>query len=388
MNNFKNLKPIQVFNKVFKDESLIPVPESWYIIVTDIIGSTKAIETGKYKEVNISGGLAVMAVTNAFRDMEFPFVFGGDGVTILIPPEIASKVKDILYDTKEKIKSFYGFDLRVGIVPIKDLYEVGESIRYGKLKVSKYYDQAILHGSGVDKAEEWVKTPNNKYLVIEKKDTETEADFTGFTCRWRDIRSSNGETIALILKVRENKVKNIAKYYEETIFKIESIIGREEDYNPVKEEILEMAPLKYVKNEAMANSKRVGFFSNFLGVSRIAFEMLLTRLVMKFKLSIKYGYYDIKNLRNYNVISSDYRKYDGTLKMILSISKENRQKLENLLEEEFQKGLIFYGLHVTNRALMTCLLHQDSEREVHFIDAADGGYALAAKKLKKQIRSN
>ena len=34
---------------------------------------------------------------------------------------------------------------------------------------------------------------------------------------------------------------------------------------------------------------------------------------------------------------------------------------------------------------MTCLMHVGSAREVHFIDGADGGYALAAKMLKGQV---
>lgn len=389
MNQFKNLQTINAFSDVFQDKSLVPVPESWYIVITDVVGSTKAIEAGKYKEVNISGGLAVMAVTNAFKDMEFPFVFGGDGVTFLVPPEISENVKDILYDTRDKIQHFYDLELRVGIVPIKDLYNVGKTIKFGKFRVSQYYDQAILDGTGVDKAEEWVKTPNSKYLILEKKDQNVEADFTGFSCRWQDINSHKGETIALIIKAKENKLKDFAKYYKEITAKIENIIGKEEDFHPIREDFLKLAPFrfKYLKNEAMANSKKGGFWQNFTRILRITMEIIVTYFIIRFRLSKQYGYYDIKKIKNYNVISSDFRKYDGTLKMIVAISPENRKKLEKMLEEEYEKGFIFYGLHVTNRSLITCLLHQSSEREVHFIDAADGGYALAAKKLKTQMKS-
>jgi hypothetical protein len=31
------------------------VASDWYVVITDIVGSTKAIELGKYKAVNIIG---------------------------------------------------------------------------------------------------------------------------------------------------------------------------------------------------------------------------------------------------------------------------------------------------------------------------------------------
>ncbi|MEP0899817.1 DUF3095 family protein [Nodosilinea sp. FACHB-13] len=39
-----------------------------------------------------------------------------------------------------------------------------------------------------------------------------------------------------------------------------------------------------------------------------------------------------------------------------------------------------------DRALMTCLVFERSGREVHFVDGADGGYALAAKPLKEKLK--
>ena len=51
-----------------------------------------------------------------------------------------------------------------------------------------------------------------------------------------------------------------------------------------------------------------------------------------------------------------------------------------------ETGDLFYGVHVSDRALTTCLMHEGTVREVHFVDAADGGYALAAKQLKRQLR--
>jgi hypothetical protein len=44
-----------------------------------------------------------------------------------------------------------------------------------------------------------------------------------------------------------------------------------------------------------------------------------------------------------------------------------------------------YGLHISDRALMTCLVFERNGRQVHFVDGADGGYALAAKEMKQKL---
>ena len=65
-----------------------------------------------------------------------------------------------------------------------------------------------------------------------------------------------------------------------------------------------------------------------------------------------------------------------------------RNQIQAFLEREYAKKNIYYGMHVSDRALLTCLLHVDSKREVHFVDAADGGYALAARQMKKQMQDS
>ena len=50
------------------------------------------------------------------------------------------------------------------------------------------------------------------------------------------------------------------------------------------------------------------------------------------------------------------------------------------------EGWIAYGLHEADSALMTCLVFNLTDSEhVHFIDGADGGFAMAARQLKQQL---
>jgi Protein of unknown function (DUF3095) len=55
--------------------------------------------------------------------------------------------------------------------------------------------------------------------------------------------------------------------------------------------------------------------------------------------------------------------------------------------ERHRREEIAYGLHVSDKALMTCLLFDlEAGRHVHLIDGWDGGFTLAARAMKAQIR--
>ena len=69
---------------------------------------------------------------------------------------------------------------------------------------------------------------------------------------------------------------------------------------------------------------------------------------------------------------------------MLSGSPYQREQLLKILDKFEQNKKIVYGVLITNRTLMTCLIFERHGRQIHFIDAADGGYALAAKQLKEK----
>lgn len=74
--------------------------------------------------------------------------------------------------------------------------------------------------------------------------------------------------------------------------------------------------------------------------------------------------------------------------MVVACDSGSRESFLKFLDELYRQGKLFYGYHVSDRALMTCALHEGSVREVHFVDSADGGYALAATQLKEQIKAS
>ena len=60
------------------------------------------------------------------------------------------------------------------------------------------------------------------------------------------------------------------------------------------------------------------------------------------------------------------------------------EKLDAWLGERYARRELVYGLHVTDRAHMTCLVFNYSGRHLHFIDGADGGLFLAARQFKER----
>ena len=87
------------------------------------------------------------------------------------------------------------------------------------------------------------------------------------------------------------------------------------------------------------------------------------------------------------VTRSDFRKFYGMLRMVVELTEPAIAEVEALLGRLHAEGRIYYGLHRSRDALMPCAVFSlKDNRHDHFIDGGDGGYALAAQKLKKQIQ--
>jgi hypothetical protein len=104
------------------------------------------------------------------------------------------------------------------------------------------------------------------------------------------------------------------------------------------------------------------------------------------KIKIRFGLADWKNHEQSLIGDSDYQKFDDALRMVISGNSTQRENLISYLESQYKLGKLVYGFHVSNRALMTCLVYKAQGRHVAFIDGADGGYALAAKMLKGKLK--
>ncbi len=103
--------------------------------------------------------------------------------------------------------------------------------------------------------------------------------------------------------------------------------------------------------------------------------------VIRFELKI--GKFAAKDYMQQVVDNSDFRKYDDGLRMILDCSEELAQALAERLAQAAANGVVRYGLHRQDAAMMTCFTPSAMRSDhVHFIDGARGGYASAASAMK------
>lgn len=383
---YANLPILDNFLDLTDSEKFHSVPIDWYIIITDIVGSTKAIESGRYKDVNLLGAASIIAVLNIAGKIEIPFVFGGDGATLLIPPSLFLEAKQALLVTRQRAKKEFGMELRVGLVPVSAVTAVNYDVKVAKLRVSENYYQAAFIGDGLSYSTELIKTPETANLYnYRNHPSNAKADFSGLECRWQDIPSKHGEIVSLIVKAVSGESEINNKIYKELIEKILSIYGSEDYINPIAKEHLKLAfSYNHLKAETGLRAKSTKTRHKMLYLGKIMLENLLGLFLITFK--IKLSEMDWGAYKQNTIATTDYKKFDGMLKMVIAGNDQQRKKLSSYLEKNYRTGKLVYGLHISDRALMTCLVFQRNGRQVHFIDGADGGYTVAAKAMKRRIR--
>jgi hypothetical protein len=304
----------------------------------------------------------------------------------LIPRDLRAEVEDILVDTRKMVAEVLDLDLRVGLVSAAKIYAANRTLAIARLRVSERYTQVMVTGTGLAFAEALVKHPKTaaRYTIPKDRKAKGKADFAGYTCRWQDIPSSKGETIALIVKAA--RYSNSDAILQAVMERVRQIFGVEESYHPLTEENLRLARSgDRIETEAKVLSKKRGGLLFLLKSLSVKLQVWFVDLIVRRNVSFRFRGKNLRDVRKDNILSSDFRKYDGTLKMVISGTPESRQMLVEYLEDLNRGKRIFYGIHVSDRALLTCLIQYGSQSEVHFVDAADGGYALAAKRMKKQI---
>jgi hypothetical protein len=60
---------------------------------------------------------------------------------------------------------------------------------------------------------------------------------------------------------------------------------------------------------------------------------------------------------------------------------------EKFLDKLFKQSKPAYGIHITDAAVVTCPVFQYHKNHIHFVDGSNGGYAMASKQLKEQIKN-
>lgn len=366
-----------------------PVPADWYVVITDVVHSTQAIEAGRYKDVNYLGACSIIAVLNVAKKLEIPFVFGGDGASLVIPPSLYVVTKQALLGLRKLAKEEYNLDLRVGAVPVEEITSTGYEVKIAKWRVSENYSQAVFIGGGLTYATDLIKSPVTSHLYQYSCSKEgfphNKVNLEGLECRWQDIFSKSGETVSLIVKTTDENLESSRQVYRDLLEKIYMIYGNESYYHPVTQDTLKLSfSYSNLRSEINSRTQGKGLLNKFLCFLKLALINFLGLLLMKIKPQL--GNVDWGKYKDILLCTSDYQKFDDLLRMVIASNAKQRKKLVQYLEKQFRAGKLVYGIHKSNRALMTCLVFERSGRQVHFVDGADGGYTLAAKAMKQKIK--
>jgi hypothetical protein len=372
---YRDLTPFESFNDLVEDRHFKPVPPDWTVFVTDVAGSTKAIEAGQYKDVNTLGASCIVAVQNAMGREPFPYVFGGDGATLLVPASASAKVAAALAGVRRMARERFGLTLRVGSVGVSELLAEGARIEVARYRLVSAQSITIFRGGGVSRAEEKVKAAGGRHLLSE--DVEGEGDLEGLSCRWNPIPNRNGTMLALLVSGRTSEPP---RTYREVLKGLDAILGGDTSLgNPVHLPAMSYRSLPQLLRDESRYHRSLLSPAFLLRAGEIALAVLVFGGGWRVP-GLDTGAYSA-SMRSH----ADFRKFDDVLRMVVDCTAEQSRRIREMLEAMRLRGEIFYGLHESESALMTCFVYGLADGEhIHFIDGGGGGYALAAREFKAQ----
>jgi len=378
---FDALEAVSGFGDVLEPRAYVSAPSDWVVMITDIMGSTKAIEAGRYKEVNLLGVASIAAVLNACKGIDIPFIFGGDGATFLLPPSQLDAAKRALFDLAAMAMQLFELELRVGAVPVQVLIAGGHSVLVAKFAASPDVTLAMFSGDGWSEADRQIKAPGSEYRFANPTEPTGDADYTGLQCRWRPIPARHGNVVSLlVVAAHESSESAVCREVWELLVEL----GDEQEMRPASAATLRMSTKP---DDLVAEARIATRAASGPAVDRYAKKATrLSRVASIFrKLHLKMGSFDANAYVRATVANTDFRKFDGTLRLIIDIDDNQLERLRSYLDERHRAGELFYGLHTQDSALMTCLVGDFESNHVHFVDGAGGGYTMAAVQLKKQL---
>jgi hypothetical protein len=277
----------------------------------------------------------------------------------------------------------FGLSLRVGTVPVGELLQAGRTLRLGRYQLAPDVGLAMLWGDGVAEAEAWVKGEDTeaRYAAV---DPPLAPDLEGLECRWKPIPSRNGQIVTVLVVAQGSDAATQAGHYRDLVGWIEALAG-EDAIAPVSLAGMElsccrsdMEPETRLRTQTLSGLRHA-LYGGF-GIVRDTMGKWLMRS------GLKLGGMDLKTYLGSLPERTDFRKFDGVMRMVIDLTEAQSQALREHLEAERRAGRLAFGTHSSSHALMTCLVRDLRTRHVHFIDGADGGYALAARELKAQLK--
>ncbi|CUX14482.1 hypothetical protein D3C87_788910 [compost metagenome] len=358
------------------------LPPGWGLAIADIIDSTAAIGTGRYKAVNMAGAAVISGVSNSLGRHDLPFVFGGDGAAVAVPPQGLPVARAALSNVQRWVKDDLDLAMRVALVPVEDIRSNGFDIRVARFQASEDVSYAMFSGGGNSWAEARMK--EGQYALPAAEAGER-PDLTGLSCRWNPIPATRGKVVSIIAVPGPSR--DMPAFRQLVIDLVDLAEQDARHGHPVPED----GPKLGFVGEGLGLEARAGAaYHDVWGKMRRSFRILGESLLVNLLsvTGLSFGPFNAVRYRRSVASNTDFRKFDDGLKMTVDIDASRLEKIRTRLEQGRLSGSCYYGLHEQDAALMTCIVPSPLSRDhMHFVDGADGGYAAAASRLKQQIQS-
>lgn len=374
--HYEDLPVFEAFEKIGDPSIFTPLPDDWQVGAADVVKSTDALRAGRYKDVNMAGAAVVGAVRNALGGQSFPFVFGGDGAVLAVPGDAADAASAAMSATANFAADELQLALRVGMLPVARIRAAGHDLRVARYAASPEAIYAMFSGGGASYAEAQLKSGR---IGIEPAPG-SRPDLTGLSCRWSPIESRRGVMLSLLIAPAPGAPEAAFRRVALEVIRITEAEARGGHPVPPEGPQFAMNP-RAIWLEAAAARGPGGKIGS---AAKIVAEMLFAMWLEKRGRAA--GRFDPKRYRGWVARNSDFRKYDDALRMTVDCSVATADHLEAILKEAEADRIVDFGTHRQDAALMTCIVPSYvSNDHVHFLDGADGGYALAAASLKEKL---
>jgi len=366
-------------------------PDDWHVIIADVRGSTLAIAEGRYKDVNMIGAACINAVLNISQKHSVPYVFGGDGATLMVPSSDVDSAARALLGVRDLASRRFNLSLRVGVVAVAEIHrQAGPRVKVAKYRLSPGNELGVFSGGGMELAEQWIK--GGDYL-LEASYPDNYPDLSGLSCRWEPLESQNGVMLSVLMQARALDEAAQADLYRQLIAQIDAITEIDSDISdhdpgdhdrgdagkPICDANMKFRwPPRGLRAEidATVGKRNRSWYALGLYINSLV-QWALDRF------DISAGGYRGRSYRNELRDNTDYRRFDDTLRMLIDCEATQGDAIEAMLESHAQQGNLRYGLHRSDSALMTCLVFNlDKGEHIHFVDGSDGGFTAAAKCMK------
>jgi hypothetical protein len=232
---------------------------------------------------------------------------------------------------------------------------------------------AMFSGGGLAWAEQAMKRGE---FAVPPANPGERPDLSGLSCRFAEIPATRGLILSLVV-VAGGK----ADAFRALIAEITALVERSPDVSrPVPPG---GPPLRWPPAGLELEARATRNAGDALWLRRAVLYAVTATAWLILRFGIKVGGFVPQKYINELVENSDFRKYDDALRMVLDCTPAFADALERRLAAAASAGVARYGVHRQRSAMLTCFAPSPMRSDhIHFVDGADGGYALAASALK------